>query len=283
MIFRQRYKFSEQLGRKNLSYNDQQLKWSNPYLLDINKRFSINKHDCTGDLIILYPVKSIQIEIKIIDMKRTSLAFLFVLISLCLVASEPAFVRSNLPSTNSHLYGVKYQNFQYVTLQQNESENFATNRGSLMLGGGLSFQFRKGVDGFRGKSISLDFEPKVMAFIAPSFAIGGTVITSYYKYEDDSPSTLWGVGPTLSYYIAGHSKKKVYPFLEASFIFTGDEDGYIITYSQFEFGAMFMLSDAVGLTTSLNYRLDIYYPEGAQAEHVNNIFFSVGFRSFIFK
>lgn len=216
-------------------------------------------------------------------MKRTSFSFIFFLVSICLIASEPCFTEDNLRSTESSTLNTNFLKPGNYSLLQGESGSFATNRGSLMIGGGLSFQFRKGVDNFRGKSLSLDFDPKIMIFVAPSFAIGGTVIASYYKYEDNNPSTMWGVGPTLSYFIAGHSKKTVYPFLELSFIVTGNEDGYIVTYSQFEFGGLFMLTDAVGLTASLKYRLEIHYPEGSQAQHVNNVIFGVGIRSFIFR
>jgi hypothetical protein len=162
---------------------------------------------------------------------------------------------------------------------QDAGASFATDRGNLMIGGGLSFRYRKGVDDFEGQSVLFEFEPKISVFVAPSFSIGGTIITRYYKYGDLGASTTWGIGPTLTYYIAGHKKKTVYPYFEGSFILTSNS--YIITYSELEFGAMFMLSDAVGLTTSLKYRLDIYYPEGSQAEHINNIIFGVGIRTFI--
>lgn len=168
-----------------------------------------------------------------------------------------------------------------LLLPQSGNSGFATNRGSLMIGGSVTFRFRKGVDDYEDRSILFEFEPKISAFVAPSFAIGGTVLTRYYKYGDFGATTTWGVGPALTYFVGGRNKKVVYPYLEGSFIFTANS--HIITYSEFEFGAMIMLADAVGLTTSLKYRLDIHYPEGSQAEHINNLIFGIGIRSFIFR
>ncbi len=169
----------------------------------------------------------------------------------------------------------------HLLLSDGERSGFATNRGSLMVGGSLAFRFRKGVDGYEDKSILFEFEPKVSVFVAPSFAIGGTLLTRYSKYSDFSATTTWGFGPTLTYFIGGRNDKVVYPYLEGSFMFTGNS--HITTYSELEFGAMFMLADAVGLTASLKYCLDIHYPEGSKAEHVNNIILGVGIRSFIFR
>jgi len=183
--------------------------------------------------------------------------------------------KGSVPLTNKNHQTIR------IHLLQTENSGFATNRGSLMIGGNFSFRYRKGVDDYEDKSLLLEFEPQVSVFIMPSFSIGGTIIARYYKYGDYTPSTTWGVGPTLTYYIAGQTKKAIYPYLEGSFMITGNS--HLITYSELEFGAMFMLSDAVGLTTSLKYRLDIHYPEGSQAEHVNNIIFGVGIRTFIIR
>ncbi len=183
-------------------------------------------------------------------------------------SSEPVYTLDKTPGN-------------YLPLPQGGNSSFATNRGSMMIGGSLTFQFRKVVDDYEDKSILFEFEPKVSAFVAPSLAIGGAILTRYYKYGDFSATTTWGFGPTLTYFIGGRNEKVVYPYLEGSFIFTGNS--HITTYSELEFGAMIMLADAVGLTASLKYRLDIHYPEGSQAEHINNIIFGVGIRSFIFR
>ena len=214
-------------------------------------------------------------------MKKILISLVLILITCHLFGSEPGAKRINLLRYSCFPVEARGSAYHYLMNPQQSTDNFATNRGSMMLGGGFSFQFRKGVDEFVGQSISLDFEPMVMVFVAPSFAIGGTVLANYYKYEDNEASTHWGVGPTLTYYIAGHTKKTIYPFFEGSFIVTGNS--YVITFSELEFGGMFMLSDAVGLTMSLKYRLDIHYPEGSQAEHVNNLIFGIGLRSFVFR
>jgi|GEM_PF-2833465 len=184
-------------------------------------------------------------------------------------------------NSSGMIYSWNSPSGKYFPFLADGNSSFATNRGSLMIGGSLTFQFRKRVDGFEDRSILFELEPKVSVFVAPSFAIGGTILTRYYKYGDFGATTLWGFGPALTYFIGGRNNKVVYPYLEGSFIFTGNS--HIITYSELEFGAMIMLSDAVGLTASLKYRLDIHYPEGSQAEHINNIILGVGIRSFIFR
>lgn len=169
----------------------------------------------------------------------------------------------------------------YWVFPQSGNMGFATNRGSLMVGGSVTFRFRKGVDEFEPKSILFEFEPKASIFFAPSFAVGGTLLARYYKFGDFNATTTWGFGPALTYFIGGRNKKVVYPYIEGAFIFTANS--HIITYSELEFGTMIMLADAVGLTASLKYRLDIHYLEGSQVEHINNIMLGIGIRTFIFK
>ena len=83
-----------------------------------------------------------------------------------------------------------------------------------MIGGSLAFRFRKGVDEYEDKSILFEVEPKVSTFVAPSFAIGGTILTRYSKYGDFGATTTWGFGPTLTYFIGGRKDNIVYPYLE---------------------------------------------------------------------
>lgn len=168
---------------------------------------------------------------------------------------------------------------------------FATDRGSLSLGGGISFyssggELYENTDGDR--NMSFNFNPDFLFFVAPSFAIGAEFQYSYYKSGEYSNNTV-GVGPTFMYCIAGHRDQKVYPFISESIFvdfysykdtstdYEGDSKGI---NSSTSLGVMFMLSKAVALNTRITYfsRTTL----GDNSLSGNEIYFGIGIRSFIF-
>jgi len=168
---------------------------------------------------------------------------------------------------------------------------FATDRGSLSLGGGINFYTSGGdlyqnADGSR--NFSFNFNPDFLVFVVPSFAIGAELQFSYYGSGDYTSNTI-GVGPTFMYCIAGHRDQKVYPFISESIFvdfysynnsasdISGDSKGLNTTTS---LGVMFMLSEAVALNTRITYFSRTTLGENSISG--NEIFFGIGIRSFIF-
>ena len=185
--------------------------------------------------------------------------------------------------------------FQLVLFAQNE-EYFATNRGNLGLAGGLYFgshgnDLYNAADGSR----QLDFtiNPAVQVFVAPSLAIGIKTLMSYSKGYS-SNYTSFGFGPQLTYYIAGHKLRKVYPYIDvaavARFSSSAPRDeseisssGYNNFYIDSDVGAgvLFMMSRAVGIYTELGYYNSSVYREDGSSNAGNTISFSVGVKFFV--
>ena len=168
---------------------------------------------------------------------------------------------------------------------------FATDRGSLSLGGGIDLYSNGGeiyenTDGSR--DLTFNFNPDFLLFVAPSFAIGAELQFSYNKYGDISNNTV-GVGPTFMYCIAGHRDQKVYPFISETIYvdFYSYKNTTLDTESESKginsttrLGVMFMLSEAVALSTNISYTSRTTLGENSTSG--NKLYFGIGIRSFIF-
>jgi len=177
-----------------------------------------------------------------------------------------------------------------------DSESYATQRGSLSLTGGLSFSSLGGDryennDGDRRTIIN--FNPGISVFVVPSLALGMDA-SIYMGMQGDYTDTEFGVGPKITYYIAGHRKMKAYPFIEFSGIYYSGTDEYLSgseiksnTYNELDInggmGLMVMLGSHTGMTVALKYETNTYTYADNDARKGNLISFAFGFRSFIFK
>lgn len=142
---------------------------------------------------------------------------------------------------------------------------FATDRGSFSLGGNiLSVSSAGGElydDANDNRSISLGLNPDFTVFIVPSLSIGAEFLFTYYLHGTYSRNSI-GIGPALTYYIAGHKERRVYPYIGMSYRFVKSdykdteydiETSYKSTYFTGRAGVLFMLSSAVGLNLEYSY------------------------------
>ena len=107
--------------------------------------------------------------------------------------------------------------FFAIVTQSYAQRLFATDRGSLLLGGNISLS-SSGGDAYNGnRTFDFNFNPDFEIFVAPSFSIGAEVLFAYYSYSESTSSSI-GVGPSLTYFIAGHKEKKVYPYIGLSYL-----------------------------------------------------------------
>lgn len=132
------------------------------------------------------------------------------------------------------------------------AQEYATDRGSFILGGSASFVSQGGdlyenLDGDRLNTLTLN--PYLLYFITPGLGIGGELALSRAS-QGDSDATVLGVGPTVAYYFGG-PEASVRPFVEAHAAYLsldsdfGDATGWGAGAGA---GAAFMLTRAVALT-----------------------------------
>ena len=174
----------------------------------------------------------------------------------------------------------------------NAQAYFATDRGSLELGGSI-YLLSSGGEAFEdsegNRSFRFNFNPDFMIFVVPSFAVGAELQFSFYSLGDYSNNTI-GIGPSITYYIAGHQDQKLYPYIGVSYLFSaysyedtsmdysGDSKN---TATTIKAGLMIMLSDAVALNTEFNYRAHTY-DLGDNPESGNVFYLGLGIKAFIF-
>lgn len=170
---------------------------------------------------------------------------------------------------------------------------FATDGGSMSLGGNISLSSYGGDlynDSEDNRTFNVSFNPDFSIFIVPSLSIGMEFLARF-NTQGSISSTSFGLGPSLTYYIAGHKERRVYPYIGASYSFyksnyknsdTDYESDGKTTSITGRFGVMFMLSSAVGLTMEGNY-VTVSSASGENDPVTGNQFyFGLGVKSFIF-
>lgn len=139
------------------------------------------------------------------------------------------------------------------------AQDYATDRGSFILGGTASFQSQGGdlyenTQGDRVNTLSLN--PYMLYFISPGFGIGGELAVARATQGEDDVTAI-GFGPAVAYYF-GSSDATVRPFLEAHGGYQSvstdvfDASGWFFGGGG---GAAFMLSPSVALTLGGVYEI----------------------------
>ena len=191
------------------------------------------------------------------------------------------------------------------------AQTFPTDRGSLILGGGLSFTQSSGrlYENYRGEA-QTEFiaSPSLGCFTAPGLAIGAEVEFSRFS-QGGYTSATWGIGPKVQYFLGGHLKPRSvqgrnYPLLGAEFLFKritsqSPADGFgkasrprqpkvyqaesKSTFTSFQFfaGLLHMLSGAVGVNGQLEYAMDSHR-YGGEGVKGNRVAFSAGVTAFLY-
>jgi hypothetical protein len=98
---------------------------------------------------------------------------------------------------------------------------FATDAGSMSIGGNISLSSSGGDlydDSDGNRSFNFNINPDFSIFVIPSLSIGIDFLTRIYIHESYSRNSF-GFGPSLTYYIAGHKDRRIYPYIGASYSF----------------------------------------------------------------
>ena len=171
------------------------------------------------------------------------------------------------------------------------AQTYAIDKGSYLLGGGLSFTSQGG-DLFVGGSdddriISISITPTLGYFVAPGLALGGDVQLQRASRSEFS-STSITIGPSLAYYF-GQPTTRTYPFIEAGIGYTrisfdfdesdsGSTNGYQFGVSG---GLSHMIARNVALTGALFYQNQTFSDDGESASG-DTFGFQGGVTAFIF-
>ena len=94
-----------------------------------------------------------------------------------------------------------------------QDRSTAVSRGSWIISGSAGFS-QSHDDLSDQTSTTVSASPTALIFVAPRFAVGGTVTGGYYK-SGSVKSTSYGIGPSARYYM-GDSASKWLSFLSAS-------------------------------------------------------------------
>lgn len=167
-----------------------------------------------------------------------------------------------------------------------QAQSYATDRGSLLLGGSAGFSSSGGsVDGESAgdRNTFLNFSPSVQYFVLPGLAVGGNIIAQRASGGDNSVNTL-GVGPSVSYYF-GQSERSVYPFVSGSVRYLRNSGEDVDNVSNVGYGAstgaVFMLNRNVGLRTELYYNTNRFEVRDIEVDS-DQFGVSLGFTAFTF-
>jgi hypothetical protein len=186
------------------------------------------------------------------------------------------------------------------------SQTFPTDKGSLIVGGSVSFTSSSGdlYENPQGKgSTEISLAPFADYFVSPGLAVGGSVIF-YKESQGDNSQTTIGLGPEVRYFFGGNVKPKMikgknYPYAIGSFLWentkhkstmyakTSVPSGspnfeYKTTFTSISLGAgiLHMLTGSVGVSAQVTYNMDKSKYEDGEAVKGNKIKFWVGITAF---
>ena len=130
---------------------------------------------------------------------------------------------------------------------------------SMVVGGTASFQHREDEDA--GWQTNASIHPEILYFVAERFAVGGSIGTSYVKF-DGGDGKSWTVGPALRYHFPTRWQR-VLPYVSGMALFgksrftsSGSSSRTSISALEGSAGAMFMLSETIGVGAEAFYGSD---------------------------
>ncbi len=138
--------------------------------------------------------------------------------------------------------------------------DYATDEGSMMLGGVIGFSAASG-DLYIDDQSTIIFMPSISYFIIPGLAIG-PILNIISESEGDSSLTTLGLGLKGAYYI-GDQDSSVYPYLGIAFTYNsismddGTNETKMTGISIMPAGGIaIMLCDKISLNVELGYSID---------------------------
>jgi hypothetical protein len=166
------------------------------------------------------------------------------------------------------------------------AQTYATDRGSLILGGGLSLSSERWPQVEDGETSHtrvtyVRMSPQVQYFVAPGIAVGGSLGLTHSSGSGSS-STSYGIGPQVSYFF-GQGQRAAYPYVsvETGYATARGSDSGTIGYGGVA-GLLYMLNTAVGLNGSLYYRVEQWTGEDSGLPSEHRMGLSIGVSAFVF-
>ncbi|HEX5386421.1 MAG TPA: hypothetical protein VFW66_06990 [Gemmatimonadales bacterium] len=140
-------------------------------------------------------------------------------------------------------------------------------RGSIQLAGTAQLSHFRDIGNDFSSSV-IELAPRLGYFVAPGLALNAN-LQFRHDASEVAAATQWGVGPGLTYYVSGLSRR-VYPFVSGRTLFTWshawDGSGVVLdrrnsTSWLVSSGALVLLAEHVGLTAELYYQHDRFTVE----------------------
>jgi len=162
-------------------------------------------------------------------------------------------------------------------------------KGSMIVDGSVYFMSQGGdyyKDTADNSITVIGIMPSLGYFVAPSIMIGGE-IQFQNQSQGDYKWTIFAVGPTVGYYFnmdptRAEVKGAIYPYVKGFFLYGQNkfDDGtsdYTIDVMTFggRGGAIFMLSNAIGVDANVLFKSESYKPDGAD-DSITGTSFGVG-------
>ena len=150
-------------------------------------------------------------------------------------------------------------------------------KGSMIVDGSVYFGSQGGdlyKDTADNSITTIGIMPSVGYFVAPSIMVGGQIVYVSSSQGDDKMTTF-SVGPVVGYYFnldatRTEVKGAIYPYVKGFFLYgqnklewTGSDATTDVMSFGGQGGAVFMLSNAIGLNASVRFQSDSFKPEGA--------------------
>lgn len=186
------------------------------------------------------------------------------------------------------LIGIICISFIFLAGNKVQSAETATERGSVMLGGAISFGSINYEEADDNVNVLL-LAPSAMVFVTKGFAIGPELSFLHQSQDDVSLATHRYTGKLL--YIAP-MEHALRPFVEGGFGFIrqsydydwgpgskGSENGWTL---ELGLGMYAFLNEHYAIVTSINYLHDNFMVSQGDEWKSDTVSFSVGFAGFVF-
>ncbi len=175
------------------------------------------------------------------------------------------------------------------------AQSFAIDKGSKLIAGSFSIRSAGGDlygSSKDGRSTSIMLYGDFGYFVSKGINVGAKVLFNRYSHGN-LKSTGWGIGPSFSYYF-GDEKSALYPYLSVSFFYNKTtvsyendiaggnyEDSQDGSLTHFAGGVCYMLSNAVGMFSEVNYEIENLNFNNTSLSG-NSINLMVGIKAFLF-
>jgi len=164
------------------------------------------------------------------------------------------------------------------------SQNFATDKGAMILGGTVGF-VSTGTEGGSSRSTMLTLAPVYDYFIMQNLFLGGSISLIYTSSSSGGEGTIFSIGPEIGYAF-GSAQSSTFPFLKLGFAYTLYSDDFTQTTINIGGGIIIEITKHIGIVGSLSYNLmntKSAHPNNNLSYSSNSIMLNFGIYGLIYK